>query len=123
MDNTQSITRNSDELNMALSHVVISNRLHTIVTEDSQDSNKVKLGQLLFFDKVLSGSQDISCATCHHPTTNSGDDLSLSIGVGGAGHRLFKKTWRYTSANSKECSRNIQSWRRRVANDVLGWPS
>ena len=28
---------------------------------------KVELGRMLFFDKILSGNQTISCATCHHP--------------------------------------------------------
>ncbi len=46
---------------------------------------KIKLGQMLFFDKILSGNKDISCATCHHPKTMSGDNLSLSIGTGGSG--------------------------------------
>lgn len=45
----------------------------------------VQLGQALFFDKVLSGNRNISCATCHHPTTGTGDDLSVSIGQGGSG--------------------------------------
>ena len=45
----------------------------------------VKLGQALFFDKILSGNKDISCATCHHPTQNSGDSLPVSIGTGGSG--------------------------------------
>ena len=46
---------------------------------------QVELGRLLFFDKVLSGNHNISCATCHHPSLGSGDALSLSIGEGGRG--------------------------------------
>jgi len=49
------------------------------------DAHKVKLGEALFFDKILSGNQDISCATCHYPTLHSGDALSLSFGTGGTG--------------------------------------
>ncbi len=49
------------------------------------DPAKVELGRLLFFDKILSGNRNISCATCHHPTLGSGDGLALSIGEGGAG--------------------------------------
>ena len=30
-------------------------------------AEKVELGRLLFFDKILSGNKNISCATCHHP--------------------------------------------------------
>ena len=49
------------------------------------DPHKVALGQALFFDKILSGNKDISCATCHYPTLHSGDALSLSFGTGGTG--------------------------------------
>ncbi|WP_243694273.1 cytochrome-c peroxidase [Shimia isoporae] len=49
------------------------------------DPAKAKLGQLLFFDPILSGNQNIACATCHHPQLGSGDGLSLGIGEGGEG--------------------------------------
>ena len=49
------------------------------------DEAKVRLGQLLFFDPVLSGNRNISCATCHHPSQGTGDGLSLPIGEGGVG--------------------------------------
>jgi cytochrome c peroxidase len=48
-------------------------------------SELVELGQALAFDKILSGNKDVSCLTCHHPQHATIDDLSLSIGVGGAG--------------------------------------
>ncbi len=43
------------------------------------------LGQALFFDPILSGNRDISCATCHHPNAASGDGVPVSIGTGGIG--------------------------------------
>ena len=46
---------------------------------------QVVLGQMLFFEKALSGNGDISCATCHHPSLGTSDGLALPIGVGGAG--------------------------------------
>ncbi len=46
---------------------------------------KVELGRLLFFDKILSGNRNIACATCHHPTLASADGVALAIGEGGAG--------------------------------------
>lgn len=45
----------------------------------------VALGERLFFDKILSGNQNIACATCHHPLAGTGDGLSLSVGEGGRG--------------------------------------
>ncbi len=49
------------------------------------DPALVALGEALFFDKLLSGNRDISCATCHHPTLASADALPLSFGTGGRG--------------------------------------
>ncbi len=49
------------------------------------DADKAALGRNLFFDKILSGNRNISCATCHHPSLGSGDALALSIGEGGRG--------------------------------------
>ncbi|MWD29873.1 cytochrome-c peroxidase, partial [Aquicoccus sp. SCR17] len=43
------------------------------------------LGQLLFFDPVLSGNQEVACATCHHPRFGTSDGLSLPMGDGGIG--------------------------------------
>lgn len=51
----------------------------------AMDHPKVELGQALFFDNALSGNEDISCATCHHPQLGTGDGLSLPVGVGGDG--------------------------------------
>jgi cytochrome c peroxidase len=44
-----------------------------------------RLGQALFFDKILSGNQDVSCATCHAPQFGTSDGRTLSDGVGGIG--------------------------------------
>ncbi len=49
------------------------------------DQAQAELGQLLFYDKVLSGNRNIACATCHHHALGSADGLSLSVGEGGAG--------------------------------------
>ncbi len=44
-----------------------------------------ELGRLLFWDPILSGEKDISCATCHHPDFGYADGRALPIGVGGEG--------------------------------------
>ncbi len=49
------------------------------------DANVVELGRLLFFDEILSGNRNISCATCHNPLAFTGDGLSLPLGEGGLG--------------------------------------
>ena len=49
------------------------------------DETRARIGQLLFYDPILSGNRNISCATCHHHDTFSADGLSLGIGEGGEG--------------------------------------
>ncbi len=46
---------------------------------------KVELGRLLFWDPILSGHQDVACATCHHPDFGYAEGRALSIGSGGRG--------------------------------------
>lgn len=40
----------------------------------------VELGKILFFDPRLSGSNKISCSTCHSPNLNWTDGLKVSVG-------------------------------------------
>lgn len=48
----------------------------------AQSAALVDLGRSLFFDKILSGNRDVSCASCHNPVAQSGDGLSLAVGTG-----------------------------------------
>ena len=43
---------------------------------------RLKLGKTLFFDPRLSGSNWISCATCHNPSMGWSDGLTTAIGDG-----------------------------------------
>ncbi|MBQ0719716.1 MAG: cytochrome-c peroxidase [Gammaproteobacteria bacterium] len=53
---------------------------------------KVSLGALLFWDKILSGNKNIACASCHHSLTDTGDGLSLPVGEGGRGLGMARDT-------------------------------
>ena len=59
----------------------------TITLDDFVDADpaQARIGQLLFYDKILSGNRNISCGTCHHHDLAGGDGLSLGIGEGGTG--------------------------------------
>ena len=63
------------------------------------DSANAELGQLLFYDSVLSGNRNISCATCHHPNHGTSDGVSLGIGEGGKG---LGKERRFGTVNTPE---------------------
>lgn len=51
----------------------------------SFDTKQARLGQLLFYDRILSGNKNIACSTCHHHKFGGSDGLSLGIGEGGSG--------------------------------------
>jgi cytochrome c peroxidase len=52
---------------------------------DPIDADLAAIGQLLFYDPILSGNRNISCGTCHNHDHFSGDGVSLGIGEGGVG--------------------------------------
>ena len=61
-----------------------------VVLEDNtltndKNAERVALGKLLFFDPVLSGDNDMSCATCHHPDLGFTDARQFAMGKGGKG--------------------------------------
>ena len=47
---------------------------------NSYSEAKSKLGRMLFFDPLLSGSRARSCASCHNPSLSWGDGLPLAVG-------------------------------------------
>ncbi|GAL80651.1 cytochrome c551 peroxidase [Algibacter lectus] len=59
--------------------------------DNISNPDKVKLGKLLFYDPILSGNKDVSCATCHHPEFGFAEPLDLSIGANGKGLGFTRK--------------------------------
>jgi len=70
------------------------------------DEAKIELGRQLFFDKILSGNLNISCATCHHPFAGTGDGLALPIGEGGGGLGVTRDTGFGSDAVHERVPRN-----------------
>ena len=65
-----------------------SQTLPDAITDDAYfpvNAQEAALGQLLFYDPILSGNKTVACATCHHPDFGTSDGVSLSIGDGGTG--------------------------------------
>ncbi len=69
----------------ALRHELFAAGIQPLPAPPPVSDELVALGQALFFDKVLSGNEDVSCATCHMPQFFTGDGRTLSDGVGGFG--------------------------------------
>jgi len=57
-----------------------------------ESAERVDLGRFLFFDKILSGNENISCATCHHPDLATADAVSLPLGEGAIGLGTDRRT-------------------------------
>lgn len=63
---------------IALAGSIEYNKVTTPVKEPSTIE---ELGELLFFDKILSGNKSISCASCHKPNIAFADNVAFSFGV------------------------------------------
>ena len=79
-----------------------------LTDQDFHTSNpdKVKLGQFLFYDKILSGNKNTSCASCHHPLAGTGDGLALPVGEGGKGLGVTRDTGTGDDAIHERVPRN-----------------
>ena len=71
-----------------------------IPTSNPLTEEGVALGKKLFFDKILSGDETQSCATCHNPQKAFTDNLQFSTGIdGNLGTRnampLFNLAWNF----------------------------
>ncbi|MCH2106083.1 MAG: right-handed parallel beta-helix repeat-containing protein [Planctomycetes bacterium] len=53
--------------------------------EEELDLNLYELGNMLFFDPILSGDNETSCAHCHHPNLGFADGRETAMGFGGEG--------------------------------------
>jgi cytochrome c peroxidase len=68
-----------------------------------------KLGQALFFDPVLSGNRDVSCATCHLLQYGLSDGLPRSIGANGEGLGVDRKLLKGTQVHPRH---SLDLWNR-----------
>ena len=103
-----------NSLDNELSRVIQQENLQPLQPPEGIDPQKIELGRILFFDKILSGNHDISCGTCHHPGLHAGDSLALSIGVGGKGfgatRQMGKNRFRIPRHSPEIFNRGAGGW-------------
>jgi len=67
-----------------LSVFLFANSLIIPIPENAPyNKQKAKLGEMLFFDTILSRDKTVSCASCHNPREGWADKRVVSIGVYG----------------------------------------
>lgn len=86
----------------------VLDNLQVLPLEKTSNTNadKIELGRLLFWDKIISGNKNISCATCHLPEAATADALPLSIGEGGKGAMMQRSLPQNTEGDPVFVPRN-----------------
>ncbi len=64
-----------------LREILAANGVEPLAPPPPRDPAKWELGRALFFDPVLGGNRDVSCATCHHPDTATADGRARAVGT------------------------------------------
>lgn len=110
----------ADDYDAALAAVIREQGLQPNPGEEWRegDTALARLGRDLFFDPVLSGDLNISCATCHHPAFGMADGRVLPIGTSGDGlgpAREFMK--RITPAHEAYIHARVRAMRADIADD------
>ncbi len=68
-----------------LRKVLTAYRVEPMTTRPLFMGPKEKLGQMLFFDPVMGGPNNTTCATCHVRSKGSVDGLPMAVGIGSSG--------------------------------------
>jgi cytochrome c peroxidase len=68
-----------------LRKVLTAYRVEPMTTRPLFMGPKEKLGQMLFFDPVMGGPNNTTCATCHVRSKGSVNGLPMAVGIGSSG--------------------------------------
>ncbi len=106
--------RRETGLDQELARLLKTARISAIKPGKHSRREMVELGRFLYYDKILSGNRDISCATCHHDRLLTGDACSLSVGTGTQGLGPLRKLGpgrKFTPRNAPDVfNRGLPEW-------------
>ena len=68
-----------------LKKVISAYQVEPMVAKPLSMGDKEKLGQMLFFDPIMGGPNNTTCATCHIRSKGSVDGLPMAVGIGSSG--------------------------------------
>lgn len=68
-----------------LRKVLAAYRVEPMTSRTLSMGPKEKLGQMLFFDPIMGGPNNTTCATCHVRSKGSVDGLPMAVGIGSSG--------------------------------------
>jgi cytochrome c peroxidase len=71
------------ELDLLLEKVARAYQLEPYASPVRTFGPKERLGQALFFDPIISGPKQITCATCHVRSKGAGDGMRVAVALGG----------------------------------------
>jgi cytochrome c peroxidase len=75
----------AEDIDQALGQVIASFGLTPLEPPPAPSPEIYSLGEALFFEPLLSGNRNMTCASCHRPDRGTGDGLALAVGEGGHG--------------------------------------
>ncbi len=105
---------NEEVLDNKLNAVIKQQGLEPLSQVENNNPYLFELGKALFFDKVISGNKDISCATCHHPQFGTVDCQALGAGTKGDGlckDRIKAEGREFVPRNSPEVfNKGLSLW-------------
>lgn len=82
---TSALAGQSSHEDQLLHKVINAYQMQPLKVEPLKMGAKERLGQMLFFDPIMGGPHNTTCATCHVRSKGSVDGLPMAVGIGSSG--------------------------------------
>lgn len=109
----------TSDIDTRLDGYITKFNLKNLPSLPERNPNLLRLGQMLFTSRLLSGNNNISCVECHHPRLMSHDNLPLALGEGATGFQTSQSDRK--QAQGKIIPRNSTALFNLHSVNVLFW--